>query len=150
VEDWIEWVFGPGFHLFSCFFVISRSFLVVCFLWHEGFAFGARLSCYGCGILGMRRRQIGQGAGWRKWRTACFAPGGWGGVVVGKRRPPLQSHAFEWVRDWVRAIVALHHGIDKVDQPLLHGIRHHDPETNHIPIIISSLSFFSVSFLSSG
>jgi len=36
-------------------------------------------------------------------------------VVVGKRLPPLQSHAFEWVRDWVRVIAALHHAIDKVE-----------------------------------
>ena len=36
-------------------------------------------------------------------------------VVVRKRLPPLQSHAFEWVRDWVRVIAALHHAIDKVE-----------------------------------
>jgi len=35
--------------------------------------------------------------------------------VVGKRLPPLQSHAIEWVRDWVRVIAALHHAIDKVE-----------------------------------
>jgi hypothetical protein len=28
--------------------------------------------------------------------------------VVGKRFPPLQSHVFEWVRDWVRVVAALH------------------------------------------
>jgi len=33
--------------------------------------------------------------------------------VVGKRLSPLQSHAIEWVRDWVRVIAALHHAIDK-------------------------------------
>jgi hypothetical protein len=74
-----------------------------------------------------------------------------GSGVVGKRLPPLQSHAFEWVRDWVRVIAALHHAIDKVEKPSLDGIRHHDPDrdlTNHVQIIISSLSF-SVLFLSS-
>ena len=50
------------------------------------------------------------------------------GVVVGKRLPPLQSHAIEWVRDWVRVIAALHHAIDKVEKPSLDGIRHHDSE----------------------
>jgi hypothetical protein len=40
-------------------------------------------------------------------------------IVVGKRLPPLQSHAFESVRDWVRVIAALHHAIDKVENPLL-------------------------------
>jgi len=33
--------------------------------------------------------------------------------VVGKRLSPLQSHAIEWVHDWVRVIAALHHAIDK-------------------------------------
>ena len=66
--------------------------------------------------------------------------------MVGKRLPPLQSHAFEWVRDWVRVIAALHHAIEKVQKPSLDGIR---DLTNHIPIIISSLSFFSLLFLSS-
>ena len=61
--------------------------------------------------------------------------------MVGKRLPPLQSHAFEWARDWVRVIAALHHAIDKVEKPSLDGIRHHHPET--APIIISSLSFVS-------
>jgi len=55
VEGWIEWVFGPGFRLFSRFFVVSRSFLVACFVWHVAFAFGARSACYGYGILGLRR-----------------------------------------------------------------------------------------------
>jgi hypothetical protein len=65
-------------------------------------------------------------------RTACFALGGWGGVVVGKRLPPLQCHAFEWVRDWVRVIAALHHAIDKVEKPSLDGIRDdHDSERPH-------------------
>jgi hypothetical protein len=49
-------------------------------------------------------------------------------AVVGKRLPPLQSHAFEWVRDWVRVIAALHHAIDKVEKPSLDAIRH---LTNH-------------------
>jgi len=50
------------------------------------------------------------------------------GTVVGKRVPPLQSHEFEWVRDWVRVTAALHHAIDKVEKPSLDGIRHHDPD----------------------
>jgi len=70
--------------------------------------------------------------------------------VVGKRLPLPQIHAIEWVRewvrDWVRVIAALHHTIDKVEKPSLDGIRHHDPDT--VPIIISSLSFFSLLFLS--
>jgi hypothetical protein len=32
VESWIQWVFGPGFCLYSCFSVISHSFLVACFI----------------------------------------------------------------------------------------------------------------------
>ena len=54
MEGWIEWVFGLGFRLFSRFFVVSRSFLVACFVWHVAFAFGARSACYGYGILGIR------------------------------------------------------------------------------------------------
>ena len=49
-------------------------------------------------------------------------------AVVGKLLPPLQSHAIEWARDWVRVIVALHHAIDKVEKPSLDGIRHHDSD----------------------
>jgi len=68
-------------------------------------------------------------------------------VVVGKRLPRLQSHAFEWVRDWVRVIAALHHAIDKVEKP---SLDHPPPRsrdlTNHVAIIISSLSFFSLLF----
>ena len=63
---------------------------------------------------------------------------------MGKQLPPLQSHAFKWVCDWVRVIVALDYAIDKVEKPSLASIRH---LTNHIPIIISSLSFFSLLFL---
>jgi hypothetical protein len=66
--------------------------------------------------------------------------------VVGKRLPPLQSHALEWVHDWVRVIAALHHAIDMAEKPSLDGIRDF---TNHVPIIISSLSFFSLLFLRS-
>jgi len=66
--------------------------------------------------------------------------------VLGKLLPPLQSHALEWVHDWVRVIAALHHAIDKVEKPSLDGIR---DLTNHVPIIISSHSFFSLLFLSS-
>jgi hypothetical protein len=40
VEGWIQWVFGPGFRLYSRFFVVSRSFLVACFVCRLGFAFG--------------------------------------------------------------------------------------------------------------
>ena len=65
---------------------------------------------------------------------------------MGKQLPPLQTHAFEWVLDWVTLIPALHHAIDKVEKRLVDGIRH---LTNHVPIIISSLSFFSIVFLSS-
>jgi hypothetical protein len=70
-------------------------------------------------------------------------------AVVGKRLPPLQSHAFEWVRDWVRVIAALHHAIDKVEKPSLDGIRHHDPDrphqsrSNHHLISFLLLSFVS-------
>jgi len=67
------------------------------------------------------------------------------GIVLGKRLPPLQSYVFEWVRDWVRVIAALHHAIDKFEKPLRNCIRH---LTNHVPIIISSLPFFSALFLS--
>jgi hypothetical protein len=61
--------------------------------------------------------------------------------VVGKRLPPLKSHAFEWVRDWVRVIAALHHAIDKVEKPSLDGIRHHDPDTSPITYQSSSHLF---------
>jgi hypothetical protein len=65
--------------------------------------------------------------------------------VVGKRLPPLQSHAFEWVRDLVRVIAALHHAIDKVEIPSLDGIRHHDTDqsrTNHHLISFLLVSLF--------
>ena len=39
MEGWIQWVFGPGFRLFSRFFVVSRYFLVACFVCRLGFAF---------------------------------------------------------------------------------------------------------------
>jgi len=42
--------------------------------------------------------------------------------VVGKLLQPLQSHAFEWARNWVSVIAALHHTIDKVEYPSLKGI----------------------------
>jgi len=68
--------------------------------------------------------------------------------VGGKRLPLLQSPAFEWVCDWVRVIASLHHAIDKVEKPLLDGIRHHNPDR---PITYQSLShlfsFFSLLFL---
>jgi len=44
-------------------------------------------------------------------------------AVVRKRLPPLQSHAFEWVHDWVRVIAALRHAIGKVEKPSLDDIR---------------------------
>jgi hypothetical protein len=50
---------------------------------------------------------------------------------VGKRLPPLHTHRFECVGDWVRVIAALHHAIDKVEKPLLDGTRHHDPHRPH-------------------
>jgi len=69
---------------------------------------------------------------------------------VGKRLPPLQSHAFEWARDWVTVIAALHPAIDKVEKPWLEGIRHeHDSErphqsrSNHHLISFLFLSFVS-------
>jgi len=68
-------------------------------------------------------------------------------AVVGKRLPPIHSHAFQWVRDWVRVIVALHHAINKVEKP---SLDHPTPPFRQTsPIIISSLSFFSILFLSS-
>jgi hypothetical protein len=39
--------------------------------------------------------------------------------VAGKLLQPLQIHAVAWVRDWVRVIIPLHHGIDKVEKPSL-------------------------------
>ena len=55
MEGWIELVFGPGFRLYSRIFVVSRSFLGACFVWHMAIASGARSACCGCGILRMRR-----------------------------------------------------------------------------------------------
>jgi hypothetical protein len=49
-------------------------------------------------------------------------------------------------------MAALHHAINKVEKPSLDGIpddHDSDRQTNYAPIIISSLSFFSLSFLSS-
>jgi len=66
--------------------------------------------------------------------------------MAGKRLPPLQSHAFEWVCDWVRAITALHHAIDKVKKPSLDGIRDTTIQTdltNHHLISFLLLSFVS-------
>jgi hypothetical protein len=65
---------------------------------------------------------------------------------VGKRLPPLQSHAFEWVHDWVRVIAAQHHAIDKVEKPSLDGIPHHDSDRyiNHHLISFLLLSFVSL------
>jgi hypothetical protein len=39
VEQWIEWVFGLGFHLFSAFCVVSHSFIVSCFRLLGGICF---------------------------------------------------------------------------------------------------------------
>ena len=36
MAGWIEWVFGLCFRLYSRFFVVSRSFLVACFVWWLG------------------------------------------------------------------------------------------------------------------
>jgi len=67
--------------------------------------------------------------------------------VVGKRLPPLQSHAIEWVRDWVRVIVALHHAIGKVEKPSLDGIGDTSPITyqSSSHLFPSSLLCFLVS-----
>jgi hypothetical protein len=57
VEGWIEWVFGPGFSLFSCFFVVSRSFLVAYFVcWLVGVCFRSEFCMLRItgGILGIR------------------------------------------------------------------------------------------------
>jgi len=106
------------------------------------------------GILGIRddgkdEEEDGGRGGWRKRRTACFAPGGWGGVVVGKRLPPLQSHALS---GYVTGL-----GLSRLcitPSTRLKNLRwtasnDHDRQTNHVPIIISSLFFFSLLFLSS-
>jgi len=39
--------FWAGFSFVSCFFVVSRSFLVACFVCWLAFAFGANSACYG-------------------------------------------------------------------------------------------------------
>jgi hypothetical protein len=81
-------------------------------------------------------------------RTIGAHVGGGTDVVVGKRLPPLQSHAIEWARDWVRVIAALHHAIDKVEKPSLDGIGDdHDPETyqSSSHLFPSSLLCFLVS-----
>jgi len=62
-------------------------------------------------------------------------------VVVGKRLPPLRSHAFEWVRDWVTVIAALHQPIDKVENLSLD-----DPDTSGITYQSSSHLFLSSLF----
>ena len=64
--------------------------------------------------------------------------------MAGKRLPPLQSHAFEWVRDWVMVIAALHHAIDKVGKPSLDGIR--DDSDRQITYLSSSHLFPSSLF----
>jgi len=58
----------------------------------------------------------------------------------GKTAPTTTSHAFEWVRVWVRVIAALHHAINKVEKPSLDGIR---DLTNHHLISFLLLSFVS-------
>jgi hypothetical protein len=60
--------------------------------------------------------------------------------VVGKRHPPLQSHAFDWVHNWVRVIVALHHATDNFEKPSLYHPTPGSRQTS--PIIIPSLSSF--------
>ena len=66
--------------------------------------------------------------------------------MVAKQLPPQQIHAIELVHDWVSVIVALHHPIDKVEQPSLDGIQHHDPDTSAIHIQSSSHLFPSSLF----
>ena len=67
--------------------------------------------------------------------------------MVGKWLPALQSHAFEWARDWVRVIAALHHAIDTVEKPLLDHrpplFRPHQSHTNHHLISFLLLCFVS-------
>jgi len=66
--------------------------------------------------------------------------------VVGNRLPPLQSDAIEWARDWVRVIAALHHAINKVENPSQDGIRDTTIQTdltNHHLISFLLLSFVS-------
>ena len=65
---------------------------------------------------------------------------------VGTRLPPLQSHAIQWVRDGVRVIVALHQAINKVENCLLDGIRHHDAQSSPITYQSSSHLFPSSLF----
>jgi len=48
--------------------------------------------------------------------------------VVEKLLPQLQSHAIELAHEWVSVLAALHHAIDKVEEPSLDGIGDH---TNH-------------------
>jgi hypothetical protein len=87
-----------------------------------------------------RRRRIAE-------EENCVLGTSWlGRSCGGKTAPTTTSHAFEWVRVWVRVIAARHHVIDKVENFSLDGIR---DLTNHVPIINSSLSFFSLLFLSS-
>ena len=38
MQGWIQWVFEPGCRLYSRFFVVSRSFLVACFICRLGSA----------------------------------------------------------------------------------------------------------------
>ena len=38
MESWIQSVFGPGFRVYSRFFVVSRSIRVACFVCRLGFA----------------------------------------------------------------------------------------------------------------
>jgi hypothetical protein len=41
---------------------------------------------------------------------------------VGKQLPQLHIHGFDWIRDWVMVIMALHHAFDMVEQPSLYSI----------------------------
>ena len=65
--------------------------------------------------------------------------------MVGKLLPPPQSHTCEWVRDQVGVIAALHHAIDKVEEPSLAGIQT-PPFKQTSPIVNSSLSFLFLGF----
>jgi len=83
--------------VFVCF-LVSVSFLVPFLLlvsfagWHLLLELILHVTDNGWD-LGDTRSRSGRGGGWRKRRTACVTPDGWGGVVVGKWLPPLQSHA---------------------------------------------------------
>ena len=62
--------------------------------------------------------------------------------MVGKQLPQLKSHAFEWERDWVRVLAALHQAIDKIEKPLVDGILDDDDTDTSVITYQSSSHFF--------